>query len=92
MKHSSSFISSGDGTTLVFNIPHGCPITPYFISAEASTPDALGTSLDASSGALSSNVKTYTISTDSTNIIITYPYAPQTGTNNLVWYWSAECN
>lgn len=92
MRHASLFTASGDSTTLVFNILHGCPIAPYFISAEASTPDALGTSLDSVGSALMSNVKTYTITADGTNITITYPYAPQTGTNNLVWYWSAECN
>lgn len=69
-----SATQSGNGSTTVFNIPHGCAAAPNYVDARAVTSDARGTP---------------TLSADATNVIITYPIAPPSGTNNLQWYWSA---
>lgn len=63
---------SGDGTTKIFTIPHGQSSIPEYASVTAKSTDALGT------------IKT---DVDETNIIITYPLAPPSGTNNLVYSW-----
>ncbi len=93
-RHASFFQTNGNGSSTVFTIPHGCPITPYFISAEASTVDALGIALDSVGNPCMQNVKTYIIdaTTNPGHITITYPIAPPIGVNNLGWFWSAECS
>lgn len=94
MERHSGFIEfNGDGSTTAFSIPHHCSTTPYFISAEASTDDALGIALDVNLTALDTNVKTYTISPNiaSGYITVTHPVAPPVGANNLGYWWSAEC-
>jgi len=66
---------SGDGTTTVFNIPHGLASTPNAYGVSPLAPDA-----DAAR----------TITVDATNIIITYSTAPPIGTDNLKFGWWAE--
>jgi hypothetical protein len=65
----------GDGSTKVFTIAHGLTGTPTWYSAQASSTDALGS---------------FIISVNSTNITITYPFAPPNGTNNLSWVWRSS--
>ena len=52
---------SGDASTKVFNIPHGCFATPEDYDARPITADAIGA---------------YELDIDDTNIIVTYPIAP----------------
>jgi len=63
---------SGDGTTKVFTIPHGLSGTPEFVSVTAESTDALGS---------------FETAKDETDIIITYPVAPPSGTDNLSYSW-----
>ena len=95
MERHASFIQfSGDGSTLTFLIPHGCSIQPYFITTEASTKDALGTARDNAGNLLMDNVKSYAadVTSNPGNITIIHQVAPPTGTNNLGYFWSAECS
>jgi len=66
---------SGDGSTTVFNIPHGLPSTPTKYGVSPLTPDA-----DADR----------TITADATNIIVTFSAAPPAGTNNVKFGWWAK--
>jgi hypothetical protein len=72
-----SATQSGDGSTKVFNIAHGCfaGVTPAYVMVQPALAAAEGN---------------FILSADGTNIIITYPIAPQSGTNNLQWYYNAE--
>jgi hypothetical protein len=63
---------SGNGTTKIFNIAHGLAGTPTWFSAQATSNDASGS---------------FILSVDSTNLTITYPFAPPNGTNNVSWVW-----
>ena len=65
---------SGDATTKAFNIAHGCYTTPLTYSVQAQTNDAVGPP---------------TVTATSTNLVVTYPVAPPTGSSNLVWVWTA---
>jgi hypothetical protein len=65
---------SGNASTTAFNIAHGCYTTPLSYSVEAQTADALGPPV---------------VTATSTNLVLTYPSAPPTGTNNLTWVWTA---
>lgn len=66
---------SGNGSTKIFNIAHGCFTTPGYFEAWPTSSDAQGTP---------------SLFATSTNIVITYPVAPPSGTNNLSWTWKAE--
>lgn len=70
-----SATQSGNGSTTVFNIAHGCFATPGYVMAQPATADARGD---------------FSLSATATNVVITYPVAPPTGTNNLQWYWNAQ--
>lgn len=65
---------SGNSSTTVFNIPHGLSGIPDFVTVTPASVDARGE---------------YITTKDATNIIVTYPIAPSTGTNNLVFQWGA---
>lgn len=91
VRHSGFIEFNGNGLTTVFTIPHSCPKEPYFISAEAATPDTLGIVEDGGGNPCLQNTKTYIIGANATDIIVTYPLAPPAGTNNIGYYWSAEC-
>jgi len=66
---------SGDSSTTAFNIAHGCFATPGFFVVHPTSADARGTP---------------SLSATSTNIVLTYPVAPPTGSSNLTWEWKAE--
>lgn len=65
---------SGNATTTAFNIAHGLFTTPLNYSVTPQTNDAVGPP---------------TITATSTNLVVTYPVAPPTGTSNLIWVWTA---
>lgn len=69
-----SSTQSGNSTTTVFNIPHGLGVVPSIFSASANSPDA---------------ASDFYTTANATNIIITYLFPPDTGTNNLIWDWMA---
>jgi hypothetical protein len=66
---------SGNGTTKAFNIAHGLLTTPVKFRADNTSDDAIGP---------------YKTTATSTNIVVTYPLAPVSGSSNLSWVWSAE--
>lgn len=65
---------NGDGSTKTFNIAHGLFATPGSLDIISNTDDARGP---------------FTTTVGSTNITVTYAFAPASGTNNLKWYWRA---
>jgi hypothetical protein len=65
---------SGNASTTAFNIAHGLFTTPLTYSVTPQTVDARGTPA---------------VTATSTNLVLTYPVAPPTGTNNLTWVWTA---
>lgn len=72
---SGTSTQSGNATQTVFTIAHGLTgATPPKAFIEIKSNDALGTPV---------------ITTDTTNITLTYPMAPASGTNNLTWFWVA---
>lgn len=71
-----SATQSGNASTTIFNIAHGLYVAPLYAHAEPYTTDSLGP---------------FTTTSDATNVIITYSIPPPTGTNNLRWYWRADC-
>ena len=66
---------SGDGTTKVFNIAHTLLAAPNTARVVAGSSDALGP---------------FIVTYDATNIIVTYPVAPPSGSSNLVLNWEAS--
>ena len=70
-----SSTQSGNASTKAFNIAHGLFTTPTQWSVIPTTSDAVGTPV---------------ITATSTNLVVTYPTAPPTGTNNLTWVWRAD--
>lgn len=66
---------NGDASTKVFTIAHGCFSTPGLFVVWPTSEEARGD---------------FILTVDSTNIIITYPIAPPTGTGNLTYEWKAE--
>ena len=64
--------ASGNGSTTVFNIPHGLGVTPHDVLIQCS----------------SHNIG-FTRTEDNTNIIVTFASAPPSGTNNVIFHWSA---
>ncbi len=65
---------SGNASTKVFNIAHGLFAAPTRANVTAGSSDARGTP---------------DVTFDATNVILTYPTAPASGTNNLLWNWEA---
>ena len=74
-ENSGEYITSGDGTTTQFSIPHGLVSTPSRVLVTPCSLDATGTMY---------------VTVDSTNIYVNYSTAPPTGTNNVCLYWWAE--
>jgi hypothetical protein len=66
---------NGTGAQTVFNIPHGLSATPT---------SAVVTAGSAASAAA------FFVTTDATNVIVTFTAAPASGTNNVVLNWSAR--
>ena len=66
---------SGNASTKVFNIVHWLGAGLTSIRITPGSVDATGTPA---------------ITSDATNVIITYPIAPPSGTNNLIWNWEAN--
>jgi len=66
---------SGDGTTTVFNIPHGLVSTPRVAWVMAESDDARGDKK---------------VTRGATNITVTFATAPPAGTDNVVLGWKAE--
>jgi hypothetical protein len=65
---------NGNASTTAFNIAHGLFTTPLNYSVMPQTADARGTPI---------------VTADATNLVVTYPMAPPTGTSNLIWVWAA---
>jgi hypothetical protein len=65
---------SGNASTKVFNIAHRLITTPTSARITAGSSDATGNPV---------------VTFDATNVILTYPTAPPSGTNNLIWNWEA---
>jgi len=65
---------SGNGSTVTFNIAHGCYTTPLTYSVTPQTADATGAPV---------------ITATSTNLVVTYPVAPPSGSSNLIFVWTA---
>jgi hypothetical protein len=67
---------TGDGTTKVFTIAHGCFTTPVNYYVYPVSADAMGA---------------FNVTTSSSNLTITYGFAPPSnGSNNLKWSWYAD--
>ena len=69
------YVTSGDGTTTQFSIPHGLVSTPNNVVVTPCSADAMGSMY---------------VTVDSTNIYVNYSTAPPAGTNNVCLYWEAE--
>ena len=67
--------ASGNASTTVFNIPHNLGSNPTYAFITV--------------GQSGSTVIAANITTDSTNIIVTFASAPSSGTNNVIIYWRA---
>jgi len=69
---------SGTGAQLIFTIPHGLDVAPIHAEVSAASVAAAGT---------------FYVSSDATNITVTYTStAPVSGTNNVVLSWSTSIN
>lgn len=68
-------VSSANGVTTAFPIPHGLAYTPNYVSVT-------GLNSQSNSG--------YVVSVNSTNIVITFTTPPPSGTDNLSWMWEAK--
>jgi len=66
---------SGNASTKAFNIAHSLLAAPSVVRVTVGSSDAAGTPV---------------ITSTSTNIVVTYPTAPPSGTNNLIWNWEAS--
>jgi hypothetical protein len=66
---------SGNASTVAFNIAHGLMTTPVTWTITPQTTDALGP---------------FYVTATSTNLVVNYPVAPPSGTNNLTWSWTAD--
>ncbi len=67
-------LKSGTASALVFNIPHDLGMIPTSYSCDGISEDS------------NSN---FSYDVDVTNIIVTYPFPPPTGTDNLKFTWRA---
>lgn len=67
-------LGSGNGTTTVFTIAHGMTTTPVAAVVKPNSINAFGE---------------FVTTIGSTNITMTYQFAPPTGTNNLGYEWIA---
>lgn len=66
---------SGNGSTTVFNIPHGAGGSPNNYWALPISEAATGK---------------HTVTRDGTNIVITFTTAPVSGTNNVKFRWGSH--
>lgn len=76
-----AYQANGDGTTTVFNIPHGLKNAAGNGIQPAAVPDPAPRTV------VSTAAHTVTVTT--TNIVITFSVAPAAGTNNVSFYWVA---
>ena len=67
---------SGNAVATTFVIPHGLAVTPNCVNLTPMTTTTVA--------------QTYTVAVNSTNIVITYPSAPPSGTDNLSWSWEVK--
>jgi len=74
-ENSGSSSQSGNASTKVFNIAHGLAAVPTKYIVQPGSADAVGPPY---------------LTADATNLIVTFPTAPPTGTSNLVFRWLAE--
>jgi hypothetical protein len=65
---------SSNGTTTIFNIAHGLFASPEWRWVTPTSDDAVGP---------------FKVTSDATNITVTYPLPPASGSSNLVWNWRA---
>ncbi len=72
---SGSSTQSGNGSTKVFNIAHGLIAAPTKYVVSPGSADAIGPPY---------------LTSDATNVIVTYPSAPPSGSSNLIFRWIAE--
>lgn len=86
LRTSGTNVQSGNNVTTIFQIPHGLPFIPISCSV---TPGSVAAATDSSTGVTGAG---FYVNVNFTDIVITYPGAPTVGTNNLTWFWSAECN
>lgn len=77
-----SFQANGDGTTTVFNIPHGLKNS----AGNGITPSAVA---DPAARNAVSAAAHWVSSVTTANIVITFTTAPAAGTNNVTFYWVA---
>lgn len=66
---------SGTGSATTFSIPHGLGIAPRIVNVTAQSAGAAGFTH---------------VAVSSTALVVTYSAAPPSGTNNVVFTWSAE--
>lgn len=66
---------SGTGTTTAFTIAHSLFDVPTVVEVVPNTVDARGS---------------FIVTADATNITVTYPVAPPSGTNNVKLYWTTR--
>jgi hypothetical protein len=76
-KNSGKFLANGNASTTAFSIPHSLVSSPLASSIRITPGHADSRGM-------------FDVSADATNITVTYPSAPPTGTNNVVLYWAAE--
>jgi hypothetical protein len=67
---------SGDGTTTIFNIPHGLFAAP--------------TSVQITKRGTAIRDINFTLTTDATNIVVTFATPPVSGGSNMILYWTAD--
>lgn len=76
-----NYTMSGDGVSTVFRIPTGL-LSPTVAVVSASSADARG---KWNAGLSAISVVSFYSMVDGTDIVVTYPFAPLAGTNNLIW-------
>jgi parallel beta helix pectate lyase-like protein len=72
---SGLYQANGTGSQTVFNIAHGLSAAPAIAIVTPDSDDAQ---------------PPYTVTKDATNIIVTFPFAPPTGTNNVKFFWQGS--
>lgn len=73
-ENKGSSTKSGDATTVTFTIAHGLGSTPSYFNVQPTSSDA---------------DSEFYCTADATNITLTYPFPPPTGSSNLTYVWRA---
>lgn len=68
---------SGDGTTTLFNIPHGLGVKPLFFTAQANN-------------GVASTAEVIQVSATATDVVVIFKNAPTVGTENTSINWKVE--